>query len=180
MPSWSVQVVEQSPSRLVILEPAPYWIAAVVAGIGLLLLGIAILNPGGFLVSQMAARLPMPESGLQIGNLAARVMRGVLVLAATPFLVLGWGIWKSDIQTTFDRSSGLLTVERRTFGVRRKVEIPLGELDRTTVEAGRAGRRLVVRLKSGRAVRLTGYSNRQGHYEAAKAIDGFLGPLPLR
>jgi len=146
-----------------------------VAGIGLVLLAIAILNPGGFLVNQMAARLPMPESGLQIGNLAARVMRGVLVLAATPFLLLGWGIWQSDIQNTFDRSSGLLTVERRTFGVRRKVEIPLTELDRTTVEAGRAGRRLVVKLKSGPVARLTGYSNRQGHYEAAKAIDNFLG-----
>jgi len=159
MPSWTIQVVEQSPSRLVIAESAPAWIGGPVLGIGLILVVIAILNPGAFLMSQMAAR----------------VVRGVLVLAAMPCLLVGWGILKSDMQATFDRPSGLLTVERRTFGVRRSAEFRLAEIDRATVEAGRASRRVVVMLKSGAAVRVTSYSNRQGHYGVAKAIHDFLG-----
>ncbi len=150
MPSWSIQVVEQSPSRLVIAEPAPAWMGGLVLGIGLILVVIA-------------------------SRMAARVARGVLVLAATPCLLLGWGILKSDMQATLDRPSGLLTVKRRSFGVRRSAEFRLAEIDRATVEAGRASRRVVVLLKSGAAVRVTGYSNRQGHYGVAKAINDFLG-----
>ena len=164
MPSWAIQVVEQSPSRLVIAEPAPAWIGGPVLGIGLILVVVAIFKPGAFLMSPMAAR----------------VVRGVLALAAMPFLLLGWGILKSDWQATLDRPSGLLTVERRTFGARRSAEFRLAEIDRATVEAGRASRRVVVMLKSGAAVRVTGYSNRQGHYGVAKAINDFLGRPPSR
>lgn len=175
MPSWSLQVVENTPTRLVIVEPPPHWMAGLVAGVGLILLVIAILNPAAFLMSKMTARMSMPQEGVQIGNLAAQVVRWVLVLAASPFLLLGWGILNSDIRATLDRPSRLLTVERRTFGLRRNVEIPLEQLDRATVEAGRTSRRVVVMLKSGAAVRVTGYSNRQGHYAVAKAINDFLG-----
>jgi hypothetical protein len=92
------------------------------------------------------------------------------------------GIWflvawhlLSDSYLLFDLSANTVTINKRNFwGSRTTISIPLDQVKSSTIESGRNDHRIVLILQNGRHVGFTGYSERDGQFEAEDAINTYL------
>jgi hypothetical protein len=155
-PSEAIQVLERSPSRVVILEP-PYY------SMGIWLFFLALLF--GAAAAFLFYKGFLPALGIMFG-----------------LVVLGLGVFGTYLMTskrliTVSRADGLLEVRTSSFG-RTRVEgtLALDQVRKVVVENNRYANSLVVVKKSGEALSLDNGTNREGYYGAAEAINELLGP----
>jgi hypothetical protein len=153
-PSEAIQVIESSPSRLVILDPPNY-----AFGVWLLFLAAVALA-----ITVFVAR----GSGL-----------GFAVIPLAFALLLGaLGSYLATGKTTYtlSREDGLLHIQKCVWGLKRKeTALRLADIRRVTVETMKYAHILTVVLKSGESFNLGNGSDRQGYYGATEAINYFLG-----
>ena len=150
-PSTALRVVESDASKLVILDPPNYLLAGI-----LLLVALAI---GIFML----------KSGAQV---TVRMMAIILL----PLVISGLGLLSSNTVVEFSKASGDVTILRRRFGFPKSPSVtPLSSLRYARVETSRGARRLALITNSGGALYPTGAAARGGEYEAANAINDFLG-----
>lgn len=148
-------MVEQTPARLVVVDPPYYVLGAVFFLIGL---GLSL------------ALLPSKTEG--------QTQEGFdwLALAlAAPFLLVGLYFLTAKATLVLSRETGRMTVTRTYFGFpTRRYDGLVSDARYANVETGNRTRRVVVVLHSGRIVPLGGLTDRKGHYDAANAINAFL------
>jgi hypothetical protein len=153
-PSSAIQVVEQTQSRLVVLDP-PYYLM----GWSFVVLALVL-----FVLPLIFAR----------SNRARTVTLGRGIFALT-FVLVGLGTLGSRTTTTFSREDQTMSVQRVRYAVfRSRTDYPLDSVRSATVETGRNSRRLTVLLNSGGVVLLSSLTDKPGQYAAADAINGFL------
>jgi hypothetical protein len=151
-----VQVVEQTPSRLVVVDP-PYYLAGICLTAASLLLA-------AFLWMQVDDADPQGRIGWP-----------ALVMAA-PFLLIGLLLLTNVTTATLSRASNTLRIDRSYLGmVLRRREFPLSEVRCASVGTDQQTRRLAFVLVSGEEVWLGSFTDRKGYYAAADAINAFLG-----
>ena len=147
-PSSAVQVIEQTGDRLVVVNP-PYY----VVGWCLILLALIMI-------------------GFRCFVSGANLWPGLFI--AAPFLIAGLGMLTSSTTFSFSRS-GVVTVDRRTFGISRSTkQLRLQDIRSATVETGRNSRRLILVLTSGSVIPMGSLTSQQGNYKAASSINNFL------
>jgi hypothetical protein len=164
MLSSAIRIIERTPSRLVILDPPSYVFGSVFLAIGIVFVLFALPFGRG------------TDGPAKFNWLAA--------LMAAPFLLVGLINLTGQTTTTLSRETGNMMVDARYIGLRfSNANVPLTSVRQATVESGgRGSRRLVAVLENGHVILLTGNTDRQGHYEAAIAINEFLGinpPVPI-
>lgn len=157
----AIRVIEQTPARLVVLEP-PYTVGYVLAVGGILWLLIA-----WFILSGPRARA--------WAYLA--LMGPGLLLALAGFATATW-----TRTVTFSRPSGQILTQSRVFGISLGASSrPLSEAVYADVVQIDVTRNIMLHLHSGSAVPLFTNSDRHGQYEAAHAINQFLtNPAPSK
>jgi hypothetical protein len=149
--SSALRVVESTSSRLVIVDPPNYLLGAI-----LLIVGILI---GGFLLKFK-------------GQANLRLMLIVLV----PLFIGAIGFVTSSTVVELSKASNNLTISRRRFGFTQSASVtPFSSLRFATVETSRGARRLALITNSGGVLHPSGAAARGGEYEAANAINDFLG-----
>jgi hypothetical protein len=100
----------------------------------------------------------------------------LVLLFASPFLLVSIFVLTSDIRIVLSRDRGQMVLEQRRFGFRSRSNIPLSDIAYAKVETGdQQARALVIVLQSGTVISLTDQTDRRGHYAAANAINDFLG-----
>lgn len=159
----SIQIVEATATRLVIVDPPYYLLAVPFLGLGLLFLLAALVI---FAVTR------------------AGVVLVVLGIFGVPFTAVGVFFWSSNT-VVLSRDTNLLTTEStRVMLPTARAAVPLEDIREVLVESGRYGRRLAVLRHSGELVPLaTAFTTQGGHYQAKVAIERFLqltGPVPPR
>lgn len=155
-PSEAIQVLENSSSGVVILDPPYYSFGAYMFFLAICMGGLAyfLLSRGGVLAS-----IGLP-----------------FIVLAIALAVFGSYLLTSKRLITLSRSDGVLRIEKSTWGMRRlESTIPLDQIRRVTVENVRFSHYIVAVMKSGESFRLGDGSNRQGYYGAVDAINSFLG-----
>jgi hypothetical protein len=156
-PSSAIQVVEQTHSRLVILEPPEYLAGTIVLCFGL----AGTAAAGAWLAFSRNVRAPLALASC---------------VATLPFVFLGWYLLTSQTSVIFSRDEGVLKIENRSFGrLRDQQSISLSEIRRAVVETVRYNRRVILILRSGQVFPLGDASNGEGYYAAADAVNEFLG-----
>src|SRR5215472_5904523 len=157
IPSSTIAVVEQSADRLEILDPPRYM-------------------TGMFAVALAVAYV--------LALLFFQKRRGPAVLFASghpaipaAILLVGLGLLTSWTNVTLSRSLGNMTVRTRYFGIPLAVQsVSLGLIRSATVETRKGYlQRIVVVLRSGDPTPLGRFTGQAGHYDAANAINSFLG-----
>ena len=150
-----IRVVEQTPERLVVVDP-PYYLL----GGFFLLFGLAL----------SVFALPSKQQGQ-----SQQGFDWLALALASPFLLVGWYFLASKATLVVSRETGRMSVVRSYFGFPvRQHEGPLEEARYANVETGKGTRRVVVVLRSGKVVAVGGLTDRKGHYQAAEAINAFL------
>jgi hypothetical protein len=154
-PSSALRVVENTPNRLVIVNPPSYLVGTLFLLVALFLLTATIFGVKNLSLVRRAA------------------LCGLLVL---PFLLVAVAQLGSGSVAIFDGESRTVTVRTRVMGYPlRSAVVPLADLQRPVVESGRGTRRLVLLLRGGSIVPIgLGHSSQSGQYEAAAAISQFL------
>ena len=156
-PSSAIQIVEQTQSRLVILDPPDYVLGSVILCFGL----AGLVAVGLFFLFSRNINAPLA------------LLASIPLLA---FLCLGLYLLTGRTRVILSRNDGLLTLENQHFGLSPKQQsMPLDQIRRGVVETIRFNRRVVLVLRSGETVPLGDASNRDGYYAAADAINDFLG-----
>ncbi|HLW86633.1 MAG TPA: hypothetical protein VKR60_15555 [Candidatus Sulfotelmatobacter sp.] len=153
--SSALRVAENTPTRLTVVDPPFYWVGFVFLFLGLILV----------LACFSAASQPN----------APKAIRSVGIFFALLFLIPG--LWVSTDRTTliFSRDSGTLSViQQRMLLYHHTQEVPLRDVMRVDVEAGRGTRRLVVLMSSGGGIGIGGHTTQVGQYEVAKTMNDFL------
>ena len=154
-PSEAIQVLENSPSGVVILDPPYYSFGAYMFFLALCSGGLAY-----FLYHRQILASLVP-------------MLAVLALALAGF---GSFLFTSKRLISLSRSDGMLRVERSKWGVKSlESTLALNQIRRTTVGSVRFNNFIVVVMQSGESFKLTDGSNRKGYYGAVDAINHFLG-----
>ena len=154
-PSESIQVLENTPSRVVILDPPNYAFGTYMLVLGACGAAIAI-----FLLYRRSL-LPLGWMLMLIGFLLG---------------VFGFYLLTNKRVITLSRSEGTLKIEKSAWGATRlQAMVPLNTIQRATVETVKYSRILMVVMRSGESYALGDGSNRQGYYGAENAINGFLG-----
>lgn len=155
LPNSAIQVLEQSPSRLVVIDP-PYYSL----GIGFLIVAVITLSVTAIHRS-MTGR---PLSTAWLG----------MILTALPLLI-GLGLMTSRSIITLDRPTDTLTFDGRWIGLyHERATYPLSSILNATVETSSASARLVIVFQSGDALALSSFTGRRGQYTGANAINSFL------
>jgi hypothetical protein len=156
LPSSALRIVESTQSRLVVSDPPSY-----VVGVILCLIGIAVAT---FLLRSR-------------GQANIRLLLVVLV----PIFLGGLGALTSNSQLEFSHQTETLMIRRSKFGFfHSEVVMPLDSVRYATVQTPRGANRLVVVLNSGEVLSTGSATVRGGYYEAANAINDFLGRHPPR
>ncbi len=155
--SWtgSIQILENSPSRLQVVDP-PYYFAG--AMFVLVALGICAMS----LIRDDSTTPPS-----RVGWPA--------FLIAVPFLVVAAAMLGSQTAITLDRSSNLLDIQIRKFFLptQHRAE-PLAHLRRAEVASYEGTQTLILLFASGSKLPLGSYTDRGGYPAAAEAINNFL------
>jgi hypothetical protein len=156
MTSSSLQIVERSANRLVILAPPHFWVGAIFLAVGAFVI-LAAFSGGG-----------VNESGVKT----------VGVIFASPFLLAGAVVATSRTAIVLSRDDHALRVESHVLGIAVNARtVPLSGVRGAFVESNaRNARALSIRLPDGGSMRLTGASTQAGYGEAAQAINEFLIP----
>lgn len=155
-PSEAIQVLENTPSRVVILDPPYYSLGAII-----LIVAICIGSVACFLLFR----------------------GGVLTFIGLPFIVMaviltvfGSFLLTSSRLITLSRSEGVLRIERSKWGMKSlEATIALNQIRRAAVGNVHFSNFIVIVMQSGESFRLGEGSNRQGYYGAVDAINHFLG-----
>lgn len=152
MPPFSaIRVIESTPSRLIVSDPPSYLV-------GVILLLVVIL------IATLLFRQRGQSSGV------------VLWIVLIPLLIGSLNALTSHAELDFSREKNTLTVKQWRFGVAREIAVvPMDTVRNATVETSRGARRLIVVLNSGRVLTPSSGNVRAGYYEAANAINDFLG-----
>jgi hypothetical protein len=154
LPFEAIQVLEHTPSRVVILDP-PYYSLAIIV--------LAFAACAGAVAAFLYLRQMVVPSAL--------LLLIFLVLAG-----FGSFLMTRKRLISLDRSNGLLKIEKTTWGVSSvQATLPLDQIQKAIVENVRYTHSLVVVVKSGEAFALGGSSDRQGYFGAVDAINDFLG-----
>jgi hypothetical protein len=154
-PSESIRVLENTPSRVVILDPPNYSFGAYMLFLGLCGAGIAIF-------------LFYRRSLIPLGYM--------LVLVAGLLGAFGIYLLTNQRLITLSRPDGTLKLEKSAWGLTHvQATISFNTVQRATVETVKYSRMLVVIMKSGESFALGDGSNRDGYYKAENAINDFLG-----
>jgi hypothetical protein len=157
LPSSSIAVVGQSADRLEILDPPRYTTA--VLAIVLAVVYVLVLL---FFQKRRGLESPFPWEHL---------------VAPLVIFLIGTGLLTSFTRITFSRSLGNATIKRRYFGIALAAQyVSLGSVRSATVETRRGySQRIVLVLRSGEPMPLGRFTGQAGHYDAANAINDFLG-----
>lgn len=155
LPSSALRVVDQSPSKLVIVDPPNYLVGLLLGFAAVLMLAVAI-----FLFRYHDAR----RIGAYLG----------IVLSLLFLFIAAWS-GTGETTVTLSRDSGVLEVQPTSLGSPdQATQIPLSKIKRANVEALTSTRRLVLILDASEPVTLVDASGRDGYYQAADAINNFL------
>lgn len=155
LPPEAIQVIENSQSKVVIVDPPNY-------SFGLWLLFLA--------TCALAVGIVLLVRGLGVG-FAALPFGVALALAA-----FGSFLATSKSTYTLSRPDGTLKIEHFAWGMKRKESsLRLSDIRRATVATFQYSHILTLVLNSGEDFSLGDGSNRQGYYGAADAINDFLG-----
>jgi len=157
IPSSAIQVVEQTPTRLVILDPPYYLVGGLILLVGL----VGALQFGRAFT----------------GGKQVLVSPWLTLLLVSPFVLVGLGLLTSRTVVTLSRDLGNATVDRRIFGLPwLKKEVPLADLRNAEIQRGhRQTKRLALVLRNGSKIGLGAFTNVGGGQEqAAAAINAFL------
>jgi len=154
LPPEAIQVIESSPTRLVILDPPFYsfglWLAFLAALAFALTIVVALKIRLGFGVVPLVFAIVLAGIG------------SFLCTAKTVY--------------TLSRSDGALRTETYAWGIKRgESKLPLETIRRVNVETIEYNHILTVILNTGESFNLGNGSNRQGYYGAADAMNNFLG-----
>ena len=154
-PSSALHVVENSSSRLVVVNPPSYGIGSLFLIIGLLILYATLSAP----------------------KVLAWPRRLILVaIFALPFLLVALAQLGSGSTLVLDRDSNTATVRTRVMAYPLHTTVlSLADVRQAIVEAGRGTRRLSLQTRNGSIVPLgLGHSTQAGQFEMAAAINQFL------
>jgi len=155
LPPEAIQVIENTPSRVVILDPPNYSFGAWLLFMAVVVGGIAaFLFLRGFL----------PE------------LSAILLLVFVALAAFGAYLMTSKRLISLSRSEGVLTVEKGTWG-RSHLEatIPLERIRRADVQNIGYAHSIAIVMQSGEEFSLSDGSNRQGYSGAVDAMNDFLG-----
>jgi hypothetical protein len=157
----AIRIIEQTPGRLVILEP-PYTVGYVLAVGGILWLLVA-----WFFLSGPRARAIAYIALLGPG----------ILLALAGFATATW-----TRAVTFSRPDNQILTQTRVFGINLAASArPLSDAAYADVVQVDVTRNILLHLHSGSAVPLFTNSDRHGQHEAAQAINQFLlNPAPSK
>jgi hypothetical protein len=109
------------------------------------------------------------------GQANVRLMYIVLL----PVFIGGIAFLTSNTVVELSKDSGNLTISRRRFGFSQSASVTsLKSLRFATVETSRGARRLALITNTGGVIHPSGAAARGGEYEAANAINDFLGVRP--
>lgn len=153
LPPEAIRVIENSRTRLVVLDPPFYsfglWLAFL-AAVALVLMFVVAVK--------------------------IRLAFGVIPLIFAIVLGgLGSFLCTNRTVYTFSRENGTLRTQNYAWGMKRNdTSLPLDSISRVTVETIQYNHVLTVILTSGESFNLGNGSNRQGYYGAADAINNFL------
>lgn len=154
-PPEAIQVIENSQSKVVIVDPPSY-------SFGLWILFLA--------TCALALAIVLLVKGLGVGFAAIPLVVAILLAAFGSFLAT------SKSTYTLSRQEGTLKIEHYAWGTkRRESALRLSDIRRATVETFQYSHILTLILNSGETFNLGDGSNRQGYYGAADAINDFLG-----
>lgn len=154
-PSESIQVLENTPSRVVILDPPNYSFGAYMVFLAVCGLAVAVF-------------LFYRRSLLPLG--------WMLTLVAALLGTFGIYLLTNQRLITLSRAEGTLKIRKSAWGISRvQAEIPFNTVQRAAVETVKYSRILIVVMKSGESFALGDGSNRDGYYGAENAINNFLG-----
>ncbi|MGO9086261.1 MAG: hypothetical protein ACLP6G_13100 [Terriglobales bacterium] len=161
-PSSAVRVIQDSNSRLTIVQP-PFF-AAGIAVLLLVLVGAGVVY------------------GMARATRAGSEVKWILLTSTIPFLCIAVAFLTARRVVVFDAVSQNVTLTRYLVGLRWKaMEVPLTQVSSATVVSGMGTHRLALTLNSGRSLSLGNYTSQAGYYEAANAINDFLKlhPAPV-
>jgi hypothetical protein len=154
LPSEAIQVIENTRSRIIVLDP-PYYSF----GIYLLVLGIISVTLGLVLFFRH--------------NAASFAV--TLVIVAVPLLAFGSFLMTAQRMIIMSRTDGALTLKKSKWGLTSSVTLPLEQIRRVTVETIGYNQSLVIVTKAGESFSLGNGSNRKGYNGASDAMNDFLG-----
>jgi hypothetical protein len=151
--SSAIQILENSPARLVVYDP-PYEVFGwFFIGAGLFVALIAIIVV------------------LRSSSKAARWF----FLGAVPFILFGIAALSMDSFITFSYESGLMSLQKRLFGRSMSQQtFPLDSVVSAIVKSNKDTSQIVLLLKSGEEFRLTSGTDRDGYFAATEAMNVFL------
>jgi hypothetical protein len=140
---------------MVIVDPPYYFVGLVFLSFGLVLVLATALA---------ASQRDMPRSVIWVG-----------LFFALPSLFAGTWVCTDKAVLIFDRGTQTMTVkQQKMFIFGSHNEVPLNQVDRAEVEAGRGTRRLVILTNNGGAIGVGSHTTQAGQYEMVKAINDFL------
>lgn len=155
MPSSALRVVNQSPSKLIIVDPPNHTLGIIFGIVAILVLAIAV-----FLFRYHDVRRIGAYLGIAVSLLF------VLIAAWTE---------TGETTVTLSRDSSMLEIQPTSLGsADPATQIPFSKIKRANVEALPSTRRLVLLIDGGEPVILVSASSRDGYYQAAEAINKFL------
>jgi hypothetical protein len=155
LPSSALKVVDQSPAKLVIVDPPNYLVGFILGVVAVLILAVAI-----FLFRYHDARRIGAYFGIALSLL---------------FLFIAAWSGTGETTLTLSRDTGILEVQPTSLGsADHATQIPLSKIKRANVETLPSTRRLVLILDAAEPVTLVDASGRDGYYQAADAINNFL------
>jgi hypothetical protein len=151
--SSAIEILENTPARLVVYDP-PYDIFGwLFIGFGVLLIVIV-----SFVV-------------LKRSNTTARWS----FLGAVPFILIGIAALSTDSFITLSYESGLVSLQKRLFRCPMSPQtFPLDSVVSAFVKYNKNTSQIVLLLKSGEEFRLTSGTDRDGYFAATEAINAFL------
>ncbi len=157
LPPSAIRVIENSSTRLVILDP-PYYSLA----FNFLLL-CAVSGIGFFILTRTKIYAMMR-------------IRWFIPTLIIFFALIAVGLLLSRSYITFSKDAGKMSVRRLVVGIPRgRVEVPLDQIKYATVENFMGARVVTVVLKSGGTIRLGNFTDQGGQFGAVDAINDFLG-----
>jgi len=150
-----IQVIESTPTRLVLVDP-PFYLA----GGAFTLIALAVAATGLWTDYD---RMP-PE----------RIGWPALVLAV-PFALIAAALMAGSTKLTLSRDNMRFQLTRTYFGIYRKETVlPLEELQSASVVSTEGTRQLQLHLRNGRTMTMGAFTDRKGYVDSAMAIDAFL------
>jgi len=157
LPSSAIRVIENTSSRLVILNP-PYY------SLGFNFLLLCTVSALGFFLLTRTKIYTMMK------------FRWIIPSIICVFVVVALSLLFSKSYITFSKETGKMLVQRWSAGIPRgTVEVPLDQIKYVTVENFSGARTMTVVLTNGDTVRLGNFTDQGGEFGAVDTINGFLG-----